>query len=297
MMFDMAFKELRRHKLRTILTIIGIAIGILLVTTLSSFSEGINSIIETEVSFLSGMITVVDEGTGWGNFLSSEIDESLGDEFLGIPGVDRVAGLILGNVPDVGPIYGGKPEDFDLFEIRLEDYIKDGRVMEAGEPEVMIGINYAKFSGYQTGDEITIRGKKYDVVGEMKTTGSEEDSGIITSLETAQEILKKEGIVSIIIVKPVSVSDARGIADEINRIYDSVDAGTDEDARREAAEFTGQTSATTWAMGSIAAVIAALGIMNVMFMSVRERRKEIGTMKALGATNYQVLLRDCFRSD
>jgi len=45
----------------------------------------------------------------------------------------------------------------------------------------------------------------------------------------------------------------------------------------------------TFVLGSIAAVIAGIGIMNVMFMSVRERRKEIGTMKALGATTHEIL--------
>jgi putative ABC transport system permease protein len=288
MMLDMAFKELGRHKFRTGLTILGIAIGILLVTSISSFSEGIRSMIDEEMAYISGMVVVLQEGTSWASFQMSEIDESIWGELEAISGVERVSGMVMGRVPGVGSIYGFVPDDLDIFEMDVD--FKDGRLVEDGVPEIALGFEYAERTGHKVGDEISIRGKKYEVVGVLEGTGSEEDNGVIAGLETAQEILGKEGKVGIFMIKPVNVEDAEDIAKEINRLYDNLDAGTDEDARREAEEFTGQLGVMTFGMGSIAAIIAGLGMMNVMFMSVRERRREIGTMKALGATNYQVLI-------
>ena len=284
----MSFKELKRHKTRTFLTIVGISIGILLVTTLSSFSEGINSIINTDLSYLSSMIMVLQEGTGWANFQMSEMDESMGEDLVGISGVDRIGGMVMGSVPEIGMIYGADPEDFDMFDFDIE--MADGRIMDDEVPELVLGYDYAEHEGYKTGDELEIRGKKYDIVGILEKYGSEEDAGIIAGLRTAQEILRKEDKVTLFMIKPVRTDDAKPIADEINRLYDNIIAGTDEDARKDAEEFTGQIGMMTFAMGSIAAIIAGLGLMNVMFMTVRERRKEIGTMKAIGATNYQILM-------
>jgi putative ABC transport system permease protein len=99
-----------------------------------------------------------------------------------------------------------------------------------------------------------------------------------------------EDKVTIIMVTPVNADDAEELAREIEGLYSDLQVLSEKDAAREAANFTGQLSVMTWALGSIAAIIAGLGIMNVMFMSVRERRKEIGTMKAFGASTNEILM-------
>jgi len=284
---DVVLGQLKRHKVRTGLTILGIAIGILLVTTLSSFSEGISVTVNTQLTLLSGKVTVTSEGIGFAGFQASELDEELIGEFEQLDGVDRVGPLIAGNVPGVGDVFAINIADLDMFDLRPE--MTEGRFFEDGEDEVVIGIAYADRTGLKVADEIEIRGKRYEIVGEMVETGTEEDRGVLTSIGPAQEMLKKEGKVTIIIIKPSDVSDVEDIAREINENYEDVQAVTDKDAAASAAEFTGQLSFLTFAVGSIAAIIAGLGIANVMFMSVRERRKEIGTMKALGASTREVL--------
>ncbi len=288
MMLDLTIKELSRHRLRTILTILGVAIGIALVTGLSAFAEGIEGIINNEMSYLSGLITVSQEGSSWMSFQYSELDESIGEEISDLPGVERVAGIVFGSASGVGAIVGVNPTDVDMFGLDVE--YKEGRAMEEDTDEVVLGSDYADETGYRTGDEIEIQGKKYEVVGVLKKTGTEEDGGVITSLKTAQDMLGKEDKVTVFVVKPVDVRNADELADEIESRFDDVQAGSDEDLRKRAENFVGQISVITFGMGSIAAIIAALGIMNVMFMSIRERRREIGTMKALGATTHQILV-------
>lgn len=288
MMPDLILRQLSRHKARAFLTVLGIAIGILLVTTLSSFSEGIDRTVNAELSYLSGMITITSEGIGFENYQQSELDESLLEELLGISEIERTSGLIVGGVPGIGDVYGATIADLEMFELDVE--AAEGRWPEEGEDEVMLGYFYAENRRFGVGDEIEIRNKRYDVVGIMEETGSIEDTGIITSFEPSQEILKQEDSVNIIMAKLNDVDRAEQVAQEIEENYDNVRALSEKDAIREAQDFTGQLGVLTFSLGSIAAIIAGLGIMNVMFMSVRERRREIGVMKALGATNYEVLL-------
>jgi len=286
MISELAFKQLGRHKSRTFLTIFGVAIGILLFTAINSFTEGINSTMNNELSYLSGLVTVTGTGVTFQTFTMSELDESLTGELAGLSGVDEVAPLIIGSVPGVGTIFGISLDDLDIVNIDVEP--AEGRYPEEGQDEVVLGFNYAESSGLRVGDEIVSRGKKLDIVGILEYTGADEDNGVIGTFDIMQDLLGKKDKVSIIFVKPVDVSEAEPLAREIEGLFD-VQAMSEKDAARNAAEFSGQLSYMTLFLGSIAAVIAGLGIMNVMFISVRERRKEIGTMKALGATTRTIL--------
>jgi len=136
---------------------------------------------------------------------------------------------------------------------------------------------------------LTIRDKKYEVVGILEELGVPDDDTIMADLEITQEITGVKDEVSVAMVKPVNPEEASILAREIERNFEGVQAATDEEVMAEITELTSQLSVMTFGLGSIAALIAGLGIMNVMFMSVRERRKEIGVMKALGATTIQIL--------
>ena len=293
-MTDIALMQLTRRKGRTSLTILGVAIGILLVTSLSSISEGIGSIVNSELSLLSGRITITSGGIDFQSFPLSELDESLIDDIGGMSGIEKVTGIIVGNAPNVGPIYAIHMTDLELFNLDVD--AKEGRFPEEGEDEIALGYKYADSSTLKVGDQVGIRGKKYDVVGIITATGTEADTAVITSFEPAQEMLKMKDKVTVIIAKPYNADEAESLAGEIENQYPDVSALSAKDAAREAQKFTGQLSIMTFALGSISALIAGIGIMNVMFMSVRERRKEIGVMKALGATTNEILLQVIFEA-
>lgn len=289
MIYDLVLKQLGRHKARTALTLLGIAIGIVLMTTLSSFSEGINGTINSELSLISGKITVTSGSGGFGTSVESSLDESLVSDIANMGGIERATGIVMGTVPGVGTLLGIKIDDIDLFGLNVG--FEDGRLPDEGAEEVILGYNYAQKTGKKVGDTLTIRGKKYDIVGILSLTGvSQGDNGVITSYEPAQDILRMKGKVSVIIAKPINADESEILARQIETLQSDISALSDKDAARQAAKFTGQLSVMTFALGSIAAVIAGIGIMNVMFMSVRERRKEIGTMKALGATTHEILM-------
>lgn len=289
MNLDIVFSQLKRHKLRTALTIIGVAIGIMLITSMASFSEGLRVSIGNELSLISGLVTVAQKDISFTNIQASELDEELVKEFEGMSDVEKTAAIVFTRAGGFS-IMGFNIKGFEDMFPEMTMGLKSGRYFEEGTNEVTLGSIFAENGDYTIGDVIKIHSKDYIVTGVWKEIGNpEDDNSISTSLETAQEISGKPSKVTLIMLKPNSVNDADKIAEEINNDYDDVIAFTQKDAQKESEKFVAQINVMTYAIGGIASIISAIVIMNVMFMSVRERRREIGTLKAIGATDMQIL--------
>jgi len=256
---------------------------------LLSFTTGLEQSINSQLAFISGLVTVVDEGTTYDTFQTGEIDESFLDDIRNLNGIKRAAPVIFGTIPGIGSLGGVDPQYYDMFSGDID--LDEGREFEIGEGELNAGFLYAKKHKVGLGDVVEIRGINYEIVGINKETGSsEDDNGLSTDFETAQDIVGKE-IITAIFIEPTNVEDVEKLAAEINDQFgDDVDALTEKDAQRSASDFVGQLNTLIYVVGGIASIIATVVIMNVMFMSVRERTREIGTMKAIGATDNQILL-------
>jgi len=292
MILDMVRVGLGRHKLRTALTITGVIIGILLITTMASFSEGISVTINEEMNFISGFVTVVQEGTTFATVMNSEVDEELVKDIEEIDGVEKAVPIVFSTVE--GFLVGGFPIEGneDMFS-SLDIGLEAGRYYDDDSyDEVILGNKIAEEGDYAIGDIIRLRSHDYEVVGIVNEMGTRDDYSIGMSLDAAQELIGKKDKVTLILVKPTFVEAAEDVAEEINDELgdEGIVAATNKDVQRSAAELTRQINIMTYSVGGVAAIIAAIVIMNVMFMSVRERQREIGTLKAIGATDWQILL-------
>jgi len=181
--------------------------------------------------------------------------------------------------------------DSDAFEVYGFDVgFSDGEMFDdKSDREVVLGSTYSKQNNKGVGDEITIYNKKYEVVGVLETIGSAgDDSSIFISLEETQRLSGKEDIVMMISVKSANIDDAENVANQIIGEFD-VMALSDKEMMRQIQDLMGSLNIAIYAIGIISSIVAGIVIMNVMFMSVSERTTEIGAMKAIGATNKQVL--------
>lgn len=290
MMWEAMLREFGRHKLRTILTMLGITIGIFLVTSVSSFSEGIIYYVNDQISVTSGLVTVVEKGIERFNIQQSEIDEELVEEVKGISGVERIASILYANVEGVGRVIGVSPDTEDIVKgVNIE--VEEGREIEEGGKELEIGKKFAEKNDYSVGDVIKMGEDEYEIVGILEETGKDEiDNAVIVDLKELQELTGKEGKITLMMIQPSTPADADNIEQAINDDFDDISAATDKSIMNSVNKMLGQLNLMTFALGSIAALISGIVIMNVMIISVRERRRDIGTMKAIGATNKQVLL-------
>jgi len=291
MLWKMVRSQLGKHKLRTALTISSIFIGIFLLTSMVSFSEGIQVTLDEYVGSFAGLITVV-EGEG-GSFdimsmMSGEIDDSLIAEIEAMSDIEFAEGMSY-TITDVGQLAGLNPRAWSM--MGLDVGFKDGDMFdETSDKEIIVGSSYAKSGDYAVRDEIEIKNKKYEIVGIMESIGSSgDDASIYMPLEEAQRISGKDDKVMMIMAKTVNLEDTENVARQIMDEFDDINAITDKEMLRQVDTMLGQINVMIYALGLISAIIAGIVIMNVMFMSVNERTIEIGAMKALGATNKQVL--------
>ncbi|MBN2042455.1 MAG: ABC transporter permease [Candidatus Aenigmarchaeota archaeon] len=288
MIVDMVLMEFGRHKLRTLLTMLGIVIGIFLVTSVQSISEGVTYYVNDQIAITSGLVTVIESGGGY-NVQSSEIDYSLMGELESIGGVDKVAVVKFMSFDDIGRVTGTTPESEDILK-GVNIGIEEGRGAIEGAYEVEVGYSYAKNNGITLGDTLKINGSDFEVVGIMQESGdSDLDGSVIMFLDVMQELTGDYDTVSLFMIKPVSPADADFIEQTINEEYDDIQAATDKSIQESVGEMLSQLNIMTFALGGIASLISAIVIMNVMIMSVRERRRMIGTIKAIGGTDRQVI--------
>ncbi len=289
MMWEMMLREFGRHKLRTALTALGVMIGIFLVTSVSSISEGVTYYVNDQIAITSGLVTVMEADIPGRRTMESEIDEKYIEELEGLGGVSELAPLLFVTI-DGKAVTGTDPGRENVLRgVNIE--ISDGRDNDDGAYELVLGSAYAENNDYGIGDKMELKNAELEVVGVLEESGDMDiDNGIHTSLTTLQEITDMEETLTLIMVKPMTPEDADDIEQTINDEFDDLQAATDRSIMNSVAEMTSQLNMMTFALGSIAALISGVVIMNVMIISVRERRREIGTMKAIGATNRRVLL-------
>jgi len=194
----------------------------------------------------------------------------------------------------------------DILNIFQGWSLSDGRWPSKGN-ELLIGSYVADgtFSKkIKAGSEMTIKGRKFIVGGVLNSLGSKQDDSMIyMDMAVYQDITgEKRGTAAYAMVKLQDGVDEKKVADRIEDALAETrkrKSGTDEaDFSVITSEKMGQIAGNIlgiiqmviFAFASIAIIVGGIGITNSMFTSVRERTKEIGIMKAIGAKNSAILL-------
>lgn len=299
-MLDIAFRNIMRQRARTFLTVLGIMIGIAAIVALGSVSEGMNAMMQNELKLIAGKIIVVEgEGEGMGALIASMMNSELDGEDIEMirdsPGVERVAPMLMYTESIMmlqGPewfVIGLDPNDLDLF--RGENIeMEEGRVLEEGDTEVcIIGKDFSENSGLEVSDYFTVKEVSFQVVGVIeKADISDIDDSVIVNIDDLQDLLDTDTYQMAYVV-PDDIRETEDVAEAIEDSGDGIAAITSKEIARQVSSMINQISFFVIGIGSIAAFVGGLGVMNTMIMAIIERRREIGVMKAIGATNFMVL--------
>jgi ABC-type antimicrobial peptide transport system permease subunit len=281
----MILRNLWRRKTRTLLTLLGIAVGVAAVVSLSAFGEGL-------ASGLSGMMGSSDADLTVGQksavmlFLSA-VDESVGDEVRQISGVEQVSGTVMGvmQLPDA-PYFIVMGEDLRGFN--MPHYPLTAGVLPDERNQILIGKTTAENFKKKPGDPFLINDMTYRVSGIFETGVSLEDGGAVMRLEDAQRAFNKRRQVSFFGIK---VRDPR----QIDSIKKEIETRWPDLAATRSGEATQQDDALNmyrsmgWFIGLFAVLVGGLGMMNTSLMSVFERTREIGVLRAVGWSRWRVI--------
>lgn len=294
-MWDFAFRNIMRQRSRSFLTVLGILIGIGAVVGLGSFAEGINASVQSSLELIAGKIQVQEKDSGFFGFTGSLNDDDL-ETIASISGVKEAIPTLI-YVENINPFSGPErivigidPDKAEFFTGENVD-MEDGRQLEVGDSDsVMIGFTYAESKNIKKGDFISVKDTDFEVIGIIeKTDISDIDTSIITNIEDLQSALDKDDF-QVIYVIPDDVRDVENLKADIEDSSEKFAAITSKDFARQAESIVDQIRFFTIGIGAIAAFVGGLGVMNTMIMAVMERRREIGVLKAIGATNTAILI-------
>jgi len=301
-------RNLLHNKLRTALTILGITIGIAAIVSLSSLGEGMKYSVTEELEELGpNKIVVTPQIRAGRSFGLSKLDDKDLNTVKNVRGVESAIPILMKTLPVKYKretanlyVYGFPPEEAKKFFEDIQNLeLAQGRYLSKGEKYTcVIGdlvANKVFSDKVRAGAKIEIKGKSIRVVGILQPVGNtQDDSAVMMSIEGLRELTNSKDEITLIMAK--ARSNPKEVANDIEKALEkrhgekSFTAMTTEDIVKTVGNILGLISLVFAGIAAISLLVAGFGIMNTMLMSVMERTREIGTMKAVGATNKKILL-------
>ncbi len=302
-------RNIFRRKLRALLTISGITIGVFALIVMGAMAEKITLLVDGGLKWTGDKVTVSAGSASLGGFSTEPLALSKIKTIEKVPGVARASAnvtMLLSKkqsavnmgMPPMVTGGDGRDEGYESFELRYSD----GRELRTGERgAVTVGADLVKKLGAKVGEDVTIRGKRFRVVGIMEKTLTGPDSSVYMSLHDAQNLLHadmpevvrsnvdRHSWATGITVYVKEGYDPEKVAASINKQVKGVAATGPKAFKEQVGDSTRIFTSIIFGIALISLLVGGLSVANTMTMSVSERTREIGIRKAIGASHFPVI--------
>jgi len=301
-MFDVAFKNLWARKTRSVLCILAVMVSVFLNGSTATMNNWMYEMMTSELARYMGKIYVQQGGSSY-----PPIDSSIGQETAEAILARTDLGL---NAAESAPLVFVRTERAMMPFMPADEMIigvlagKESALLgnveaaeganrfDAGEQGnvAILGEVMAESSGASVGQAITINGQTVRVIGILKKSSMDSvNISAVVPLETVQRIFAKEGTVSAVLLTPDDVNRTTEVAAALRRDYPALEVATQDDMLAEAEEVLQMPMFYMGTMSLTAFIVAVAVIMSTMVMAIMERTREIGTLRAIGASRRLVL--------
>lgn len=293
----LALSNLMRHKVRSLLTLVGIAASVTVLFSILSFNRGFerglaDEIDKTGIHFMvvpagcpHEVASLVLHGAVTPKFIDAGIVERMthiADIELASPmlitqllnvargRLDMVHGLEMSHVPQIKTAW------------RLEGRIPDG------EDGILLGSEVAAHDDIRVGDRVRYGNREFSVAGIIAKTGSQDDAFVYMPVTALQAILEKTGGLTAVGVKVSRPERLEDITGELAATVPGIQIVTMNEVMRSLASLANSAKVMSLSIAVIAVLISAVGVMNAILMAIFERTQEIGMMRAVGASRTDI---------
>jgi putative ABC transport system permease protein len=314
---QMALRAITAHRLRSFLTLLGIAVGIAAVILLTSIGEGVHRFVLAEFTqFGTNVIAVAPGKTKTGGMHPSGIPTSVrpltladADALAQLPQVTAMTPTVWGNTEVNGngrlrrtTVYGVSADMPQVFGIR----VKSGQFLpredsENARPFVVLGAKLKNelFGGANPlGAKLKIGSLQFRVIGVLETKGQflgiDLDDTAYVPAARALELYNRDGLMEVHVAYAEGIKAAQ-VASQIKATLtarhgrEDFTITTQEDMLRTLSKILDVLTMAVGALGSISLVVGGVGIVTIMTIAVSERTGEIGLLVALGAPRRTIL--------
>ena len=297
-LFEVAWKSLLRKKTRSLLTILGIAMAAWVLVSLFGFNRGYERSLNKDIDNLGFQMLVVAKGCPYeaatlmlkGGTGLKYMAEGIAKSVAAEPEVEGVTPMLMQVVFDpnkgesggLAAFLGVDPVSYPKMKTALP-FKAGGWFREPEAAEAVFGYEVAELEQREVGDLYLIPDKNVEVkvVGVLERTGTQDDGTIFLPLKTVQKIFGVQELTSIGI-KVKKEADLKAFEDKMYKLPD-VQVVSLTQVKTTIMTLVSTARVMVFSIALIAILIAMMGVVNTVLMSVMERRQEIGILKSMGA--------------
>ena len=321
----LVWRELFERKSQMLTCFLAILLGITAVVAIKNVTYYSEKAVAREMDSLGANVLVLPKSTTLQDYYSADMHgEVIPEEYVmrltmsDIQGVDNLSpklcvpielqgknfaltGILPKSEFQAKAAWGGagifsRPIGCGVIDVEAEPKPEDKRtlvrkrVIKTLEPdEALVGADVADTLGTKEGDSLTLLGETFSVIAVLPQTGTIDDSRIFAHLHTVQRLSGNDAVVNCIEIVGCCEEISAGLVDNINKLLPDAKVMTVKQIVETQQNVNHMMSRLSLIFLAIIVVVGGAGIANYMYSNVFERRREIGTLMALGAESGLVL--------
>jgi putative ABC transport system permease protein len=302
--FQVALKNLLRKKIRSLLTLTGIALSSWVLVSLLGFNHGYETALNKDVDNMGFQLMIMAKGCPYeaatmmlkGGTGLRYMDESIMRDVAKEPEVEKITPILMTAVFDpnkgesggIAGYFGIEPKSFAEMKPFLR-FRQGGWFTDANGYEAVMGFEAAELEQREVGDMILMPEKnvEFKVVGILERTGTQDDGTIFVPLKTTQKIFNRSDEITTIGIKLKKGVDSGRLEEQLYQLPD-VQIVSLAQVKETIMKLISTAKVMVLSIAIIAILIAMVGVINTILTSVWERFQEIGILKTVGAMPWDV---------